>query len=138
MASEAGQAFQAYMESKDMTVRFLDDDEQVARTGFNLDNTTIEVLLFFGDDDKDVHFEGRDFVKIPADKRDMVYKLCNQCNSDYRWVKFVWKEDSECVAVQADAVIEPSSCAQECFEILMRICGIVEETYPMFMKAIWA
>ncbi len=138
MSVQSAQSFQAFMESKDMNIVFLDDEEKVARVGFNLDNTELEILVFFGDDGKDVHFDGRGFVKIPADKRELVYKLCNQCNDNYRWVKFVWNEEQECMTVLADAVIEPESCAEECFEIIMRMCGIVQEAYPTFMKAIWA
>ena len=138
MALQSAQAFQAYMESKDLNIRFLDDEEKVARVGFNLDGTTLEILVFFGDDNKDVHFVGREFVSIPADKRDMVYVLCNKCNDNYRWIKFVWDEDDDCMTVRADAIIEPESCAEECYEIIMRMCGIVQEAYPMLMKAMWA
>ena len=138
MAIQAAKAFQAFMESKDLNVQFVDDEETVARLGFNLDNTKIEIFVAFDDNDKSVHFEGRDFVSIPADKRDMVYKLCNDCNNVFRWTKFTWDEENELVTVKADAVIEPESCAEECFEIVMRMCGIVDEAFTMFMKAWWA
>ena len=92
MAVQSAQLFQAFMESKDMKVRFLDEEESVARVGFDLDGTEIEILVCFADDNKDVHFIGRGFIKIPADKRDKAYTLCNQCNQNYRWVKFVWNE----------------------------------------------
>lgn len=137
MSLQSAQSFQAFMESKDMKIQFLDDEEKVAKVGFNLDGTTLQILIFFGEDNRDVHFEGRDFITIPADKREMIYHLCNQCNSNFRWVTFVWNEEHECMTVQADAIIEPSSCAEECYDIIMRMCGIVQEAYPIFMKAIW-
>ncbi len=138
MALKSLESFQAFMEAKEFRVAVVDDDGKVARVGFNLDATTIEILLFFSDDEKDVHFVGRDFVKIPADKQDLAYKLCNDCNSEYRWMKFVWSDEYKNITVQADAVIEPNTCAEECYEIVMRMCSIVDEAYPVFMKALWA
>ena len=138
MESQSAQAFQAYMEEKDMHVSFVDDEGKVARMDFNLDNTDITIHIFFGEDERDVHFEGHDFIRIPEDKQNIVYKVCNHCNNSYRWVKFVWDEEHEMVTVQADAVIEPQTCAEECYEIIGRMCGIVKNAYPLFMKAMWA
>ncbi|MBO4903364.1 MAG: YbjN domain-containing protein [Lachnospiraceae bacterium] len=138
MAVEAAKAFQALMESRDFNLQFLDEDESVIRLGFNLDNTRTDVFVFFDEDNKSVHFEGRDFVKIPADKTDLIYKLCNDCNNTFRWIKFTWDEEDGYVAAKADAVIDLESCAEECYEIVVRMCGIIDEAYPMFMKALWA
>ena len=137
MASQSAKAFQAFMEAKDFKVSILDDEARAIRVSYNLDVTDIDIAVFFGEDDKNVHIKGVNFVKVPADKQDIIYKICNQCNSDFRWSKFIWNEEHECVEVEADAIIEPNSCAEECFEIIMRLCGIVKEAYPTIMKALW-
>ena len=138
MANQALESFAALMEAKDMNVRLTDEDENVCFVGFNLDNTEVGILMFFAEDCSDVHFVGRDFVKIPEDKVDVVYKVCNECNSKYRWVKFVWDEEAGKVTCQADAVVEPETVAEECYATVMRLAGIVDEAYPLFMKAVWA
>ncbi len=138
MALESAQAFAAYMESKDMRVRFLDEEETAAEVGFQLKDTSLEVRVFFGEDNKDVYFIGGNFVQIPADKQEKVYRICNTCNNDYRWVKFIWDEEQEYMVVRADAVIDLDTCAEECFEIVMRMAGIVDDVYPKIMKELWA
>ena len=138
MANQALESFAAYMEAKDLKVRLMEEDENVCYVGFQLDNTEVGILLFFGEDLKDVHFVGRDFVKIPDDKTDVVLSVCNECNKNFRWVKFVYNEEDNRVTCQCDAVVQEDSVAEECYEIVMRLAGIVDEAYPSFMKAIWA
>jgi len=138
MANAAVQLFSAFMEAKDLSVQVLEKDENACRVGFELENTHVQIFLDFSEDGTDVHFTGVDFVKIPQDKAETVYKVCNDCNSQFRWVKFTWDEEHKCVDCVADAVIQLDSCAEECFEIVMRMAGIIDKAYPTFMKAIWA
>ena len=84
MAVQAALEFQAYMEAKDMHVRIPEDDENVALMQFTLDGTNIRLFISFSEDGRIVNIEGRNFVSIPADKQDLVYKLCNECNYNYR------------------------------------------------------
>ena len=138
MAVQAAHEFQAYMESKDMHVRIPEDDENVALMQFNLDGTNIRLFISFSEDSRVVNIEGRNFVSIPADKHDLVYKLCNECNYNYRWIKFIWDEKHEEVSSLVDAIIDADTGAEECYELVMRTCSIVQSCYPLFMKAIWA
>lgn len=138
MANAALKLFQALMDERDMKMQVMDEDEGVCRVGFNLEQTEISIFVKFGEDCTDAHFVGHDFVKIPENKKDIVYKLCNQCNSDFRWVKFVWDEENARISMQCDAVIQLDSCAEETFEIVMRMARIADQSYPTFMKAMWA
>lgn len=138
MANSAVQLFAAFMESHDLGVQVAEDNENVCRIGFDLTNTQVQIFTHFSEDGTDVHFTGIDFVKIPEDKVDMIYKVCNACNDQFRWVKFVWDEDNKYITCQADAVIQLDSCAEECFEIVMRMAKIVDDAYPTFMKAMWS
>lgn len=139
MKSQAAQLFMALMEAREMKATLVDEEEKtVLRVGFNLDNTEVSIFIIFDEDDGSVHFEGRDFVKIPKDLNGTILSVCNQCNCDYRWVKFVYEEEDNRVSCKCDAVIQLDSCAEEIFEIVMRMASIVDEAYPIFMKAMWA
>ena len=62
---------------------------------------------------------------------------CNACNAKYRWVKFYLDNDNNTV-VQADAILDEANCGEEVFELIQRMVGIIDETYPVFMKAHWS
>jgi len=138
MANAAATLFLSYLESKEVNGRFVDDDEKVVRVGWKLNNTSISILFFFSDDCEDVAIRGGEFVNIPKDKIDNIYKVVNACNNKFRWVKFTLDEESTEVRVEADAVIQLDSCAEECFELMVRMSNIVDDAYPDFMKALWA
>ena len=138
MACQAAELFLAFMESQDMKAQMLDDEKSVVRVGFNMKNTSISIYFKFGDDNSDVHVEGREFVNIPKDQIEKAYRICNKLNSDYRWVKFAWDEDVNDVACRADALIQLDSCAEETYELMVRMAGIVDEAYPDIMKGLWA
>lgn len=138
MANAAVQLFSAFMEEKELSVHVLEDDENSCRIGFELNNTHVQIFVDFSEDGTDAHFTGVDFLKIPQDKVEMIYKVCNDCNNQYRWVKFVWDEKYNNIVCNADAELQLDSCAEECFEIVMRMAGIIDKAYPTFMKAMWA
>ena len=138
MANQAAQLFVAYMEANNMKIQVLDDEERIIRVGLNLENTELSVFLHFSEDESEVHFDGRDFVKIPKGKEELVYKICNMCNDDYRWVKFVWEENNNILSCRCDAMIQLDTCAEEIFGIIARMASIVDDAYPSLMKILWA
>ena len=77
MACQSLELFQAYLEANDMGAQMVDEEHNLLRIGIGLKNTQVAIYFQFGDDDEDVHLEGRDFANIPADQLDMVYKICN-------------------------------------------------------------
>ena len=62
---------------------------------------------------------------------------CNTCNSQYRWVKF-FIDDENHICVRSDAILDKKTCGMECLELIQRMVNIVDDTYPVFMKARWA
>ena len=138
MANQAAKLFTAYLDSKNMTYKVLDEKGAVVRTGWNLDNTKLEIYYFFAENNENVHIEGRNFVKVPKDSIDKMYKLCNEINRKFRWFKFTIDEDRLDMVVEDDAVIQLDSCAEEVFELMIRMTQVVDEAYPQFMKAIYA
>ncbi|MCR5775649.1 MAG: YbjN domain-containing protein, partial [Lachnospiraceae bacterium] len=108
------------------------------RVGFNIDTATVTVLIIFSEDDSVVQIVAREFARIPADKIVSMYKVCNDCNSSYRWACFYVDEDDGEIICKADAEIQLDSCAEEIFNIVMRVVGIVKDALPKFMKAMWS
>ena len=108
------------------------------RVGMSLDNTRIDIYLFFEEDNHDVHIVGRNFIKVPEDKLEKMYKVVNQQNKTYRWMKFTVNEDKGEVEVEDDAIIQLDTCGDEAFELIARMSNIVDEAYPDLMKALWA
>lgn len=121
-----------------MRVNLVDDERSLVRIGFNLNNTQISIFVVFGEDDTDAHIEGRDFVKIPNDQTEKACRICNQMNNNYRWIKFVWDDDTSEMTVKCDAVIQLDSVAEEIYELVMRTASIVDNAYPEIMKSLWA
>ena len=138
MASTAAKLFKAYMDSKEMNCEIVDDEESVVRVGWKLDNTRISLFFFFDEEDNYVHIDGVDFLEVPKDKYDLLLKVVNDCNDNYRWVKFVLDAENEQVVAKVDAVIQLDSCAEEVYELMVRTAQIVDDSYPKFMKAMWA
>lgn len=138
MASAAAKMFVSLLEAKGLNSRFLDDAETVVRVGWKLDNTKISILFYFDEDNRSVHIEGREFLNVPENKIDVMYKACNTCNNQYRWVKFTVDEEDKELVAKDDAVIQLDSCADEVMELMIRMTQIVDDAYPQFMKALWA
>ncbi len=137
MASQATRIFMAYLESKEMKVQILDDETNLIALGLGLNNTQLRLFIRFGDDDSDVHLEGREFARIPSEQAGKALEICNSLNDAYRWVKFVWEENGD-LACRCDGVIQLDSCAEETYELLARMAGIVDDAYPEIMKKLWA
>ena len=65
------------------------------------------------------------------------FSNCYTCNAKYRWVKFYIDDDND-ICVRSDAILDEGTCGEECREIILRMIGIIDESYPVFMKARWA
>ena len=78
------------------------------------------------------------FITVPENKYDAMYKTVNQCNDDYTHIKFVLDTKDGQINAREDAVIQLDSCGEECFELMIRMVRVVEDAFPKFMKAMWA
>ena len=139
MANTSARMVAAYFDSRDFKYTLLGDDQDVIRTGMGgLDNLEgITMLIFFDSENKNIQIRTIDFVKIPKDKYDRIYKVCNQQNAKFRWAKFYIHEESGELRVETDAVIDLDTVGAECFELVHRITNISDEAYPDFMRAMW-
>lgn len=140
MANAAAKLFTSFIETEGLRFEVCNPDEEgnVVHLGYSLDNTHVDIYVDFGADNEDVHFYATNFVKIPEEKRGISCQICNTLNNTYRFVKFTWDEEDASLDCKADAVIQLDSCAEEAFELVVRITQIIDDAYPTIMKALWA
>lgn len=138
MANAAAKMFTSYLDSREMNYSILDEAQRVIRMGWTLEGTKMAIFFEFAEDGANVRMEGREFLNFPADKINTMYKIVNDCNRKYRWIKFSVDAESNTAVVECDAVIQLDSCAEEVSELMFRMIKIVEDAYPLMMKALWA
>ncbi len=92
MANASAKMFVSLLEAKGLNSRFLDDEESVIRVGWTLENTKIAIYFFFDEDNRSVHIEGRECVKIPENKVDDMYIRMTQIVDDVypKFMKALW------------------------------------------------
>ena len=138
MTNAAAKMFVSFLESSDMNYSIVNEETAIIRVGWNLEGTRISIYFQFDQDCKSVHIVGNDFMSFSADKIEKMYKIMNDCNQKYRWVKFTVDASDNTAAVECDAVIQLDTCAEEVTELMLRMVKIVENAYPIMMKALWA
>ncbi len=130
---------QLYMDYMDENgIKYSDVDDFVVRVAYTGDNLkSIPVHVFFdktGDSVINmVCFEIANFKSNTA----AGLIACNEMNSKYRWVKFYIDNDGD-LFCSLDAYIDEDTCGEECRNLVGRIVNIVDEAYPVFMRALWA
>ena len=82
-------------------------------------------------------FKCYDLGHFDDDKYAAGLLACNEANKKYRWMRFYIDSDND-VTVDADAIVSEESVFEEVIEIIVRMLDIVNDVYPMFMKARWA
>lgn len=137
MANQCAKLFEAYVKSQEYHIDTVNDSDNILRMGFDLNATEISIFITFSEDEDTVALHGMNFIKIPKGKSECLYKICNECNTKYRWVKFGLDEENEVLVVRADAWIQLDNCADVTFKLVHSMAEIVDEVYPVFMKALW-
>lgn len=130
------EAFLRHLEASQ--IKFTDFDEETVKIGYR--TKTIEHMDLYVIFDK----TGKNYVTIyswsigafPEDSKNRAILTCNDMNAHYRWVKFFVDSKGK-VCVQIDAVLDMSNVGPEVLELVRRTVNIVEEAYPVFMKARW-
>ncbi len=135
MAGMALKMVSKYFESKETNANEVRDD--VLMIGWEIKVGKILIFFHFDESDTHVHLEGRNFITVPQDKFDSMYKVINECNDKFTHVKFVLDTESGEICARDDDFIQLDSCGPECFNLMVAMLSIVEEAYPMLMKAMW-
>lgn len=139
--SLVAEKIKAFFDAKEITYDYFEPTEsrnEAIRVGFNAKNKdSISVILIFDEDGNSINVKSFSVAKVPEDKLLDIYVCLNELNNQYRWVKFYVDSDNE-VTVSGDAILDEDSAGPECFEIVIRYIGIIDEVYPNIMKILWA
>ena len=128
-------AFADNLKSKDLNfdVRELEDETLVIFPYENRKTT----FVFAGDNGE--YAQMMTVIESMSDDEKFVEAVmaCNQLNRRFRFVKFVVDDDNDVMAL-SDAILDPNSAGDECFELLVRSLKIIKEARPQIMKVIYA
>ncbi|MBQ9165703.1 MAG: YbjN domain-containing protein [Oscillospiraceae bacterium] len=118
----------------------VEEDENSSRVvaGFTPKNgSPLRAQFISNDDDNDVSIRLFTLVHATDDTRDAILKVVNECNQKYRYCKFVLDDDND-VNVEYDFLLRSGNVGPMATEYFIRLMKIVEDVYPLFMKALWA
>lgn len=121
----------------------MDDDEKtVVEAGFPIENGPNVLVKFIcrGDDgDNNVAIRLFQLAKVTEDQLDKAIKVVNECNNEFRFVKFCVDSDRD-INVETDIPTRSSDdcVGQMAVEYFIRIMSIVKEAYPTIMRALWS
>ena len=136
--NSAAKLFCDYLEQRN--VKYNTPRSDVVSVGYAGDNcSSIRLNFIFGEDGRDVSIISNGIAKIQAEDHSKLLKAlmgCSALNQHYRWIKFYVDKDNEVVA-QDDAVIEPHTTGEECYELLQRSVDIIDKAYPIIMQTVW-
>ena len=97
------------------------------------------VSFISSDDDNDVTVRIFGLVHDVSEDRDVeILKAINKCNDHFRFAKMVMDEDRD-INVEYDFPVKTGSdCVGEiACELASRLSSILEDCYPILMKALW-
>ena len=120
-------------------IEYSDLDSRVVRVIYSGDEVkSLKVFIIFGkDDDDSVIIFSSKFATFNEDKLASAYKVCNELNGQYRWVRFYVDKDGD-IDAQIDIwAVNERTCAKVCMEQMQRFIAIMDKAYPAIMKAMW-
>ena len=117
------------------------DNSSVVFAGFGIEKgANIRVQFVSQDNDNDVAIRLYGLVNnVGTDKLDKVLRVINECNMNYRYVKFVLDKDRD-INIEYDIPMKASDATvgAEACEVFIRIMKIADECYPKIMSALWS
>ena len=103
-----------------------------------VDYASVSVHFISSDDANDVSVRIPHFVRFKDKERRAVLRTANEMNNKFRFCKFSVSAEAEAVTLEYDFPEGETNIAEGAVEIFRRMLQIAEESYPSFMKAVWA
>ena len=132
------EAFTDFLDSKGL--KYQDVNERTVKLTWEskVSAAGLRVVVYFAEENRNnAHFICNGFCSVPDEKQVDLMVVCNALNKQYRWFKFYVDDDGD-VMVEDDAILSMDNVGDECLELIVRMVNVVDEVYPVFMKAIWA
>lgn len=90
------------------------------------------------DEDNDVSVRVYGLINLKDQEYcDKIIPVLNKINNKFRYVKFFLDNDGD-VNVTYDYPLDNSNPAGSAFEMMVRFVKIINEAYPMMMRALWS
>ncbi len=141
MASMLARMTGDYFKNDGLNFGYDGENDEIIRISFDGTNiNTMKFSLFFDDENQNVAVRCFNLggIKVTEDKRAALINAFNGLNRGYRWAKFYVDDDDNTVTVACDGVIRMDTAGEECHELIMRLCNIIDDEYPTIMKAMWS
>lgn len=104
---------------------------------FGIDNGgSYRIRFISSDEDNDVSIRVYSLISLKGDQRVRILPALNFINNKYRFVKFVCDKDGD-VNVEYDYPVRTINPAASAEEMIRRFVNIIDEAYPVLMKAMW-
>ena len=108
----------------------------ILTVGVSGQDSNYELALIFRSDNSDFALRVPRLVKVPQSRRETLLSTVNRLNARYRFVKFVLDEKVG-VVLEWDCPARADNPGQLAHELLIRTVSIIDDAYPILMKAIW-
>lgn len=118
-------------------VRVLEDGDEMVQLGAKLDNTFVQLIIFFDADGDAVAIRCFDLVRVSEEQYPKALMSCNALNDRMRWVKFCIDKERN-VQAEVDAVIDDTNAGKVTMNLVLRMASIIDDAYPVINKAIWS
>ena len=118
-------------------VRVLEDGDEMVQLGAKLDNTFVQLIIFFDADEDAVAIRCFDLVRVSEEQYPKALMSCNALNDRMRWVKFCIDKERN-VQAEVDAVIDDTNAGKVTMNLVLRMASIIDDAYPVINKAIWS
>ena len=119
-------------------IKYSEVNDRAVKVVYSGDNLqTIKIIVIF-DEDGDPLVSVRCWeIANFKDKLAEGYIATNKLNSEYRWVKYYLDKDYDVVAA-IDAYVDEHTCGSECMSLVRRTVNIIDDSYPVFMRALYS
>lgn len=118
-------------------VRVLEDGDEMVQLGAKLDNTFVQLIIFFDADEDAVAIRCFDLVRVSEEQYPKALMSCNALNDRMRWGKFCIDKERN-VQAEVDAVIDDTNAGKVTMNLVLRMASIIDDAYPVINKAIWS
>lgn len=118
-------------------VRVLEDGDEMVQLGAKLDNTFVQLIIFFDADEDAVAIRCFDLVRVSEEQYPKALMSCKALNDRMRWVKFCIDKERN-VQAEVDAVIDDTNAGKVTMNLVLRMASIIDDAYPVINKAIWS
>ena len=112
------------------------EDAAILHVGVNGQSTHYEIAIIATSDKNDITVRVMQLARLPEAKRAAILSVINEQNNHFRFVKFVLDNDGD-INLLWDCPVSAQNVGGMCWEITVRIMGIINDAFPEFMKCLW-